>query len=349
MELLKYQEIESYLMEELSCGKYSIGDRFPSETELAARFHVNALTIRKAYGKLVESGYVVRKRRTGTFVRTLPEKPIKPRLFQYCLIGVILGRNLTSDIKIAMIMLALQQAIERHGYMMVVVHDKPEALFDAGIIGAVSVAEISPKWRTVFREHHIPLVEFGSSSTGKYHIRPDFSMGAEFAVKAFSNAGCKRMAVVGSGQEAMTTFGFFMPHLKRLSEKSGMDVIPCAFEKKEDFSKELHRIFSGRNSPDALFVLNSWCLDTVSAVLRECGKIPGKDVSVLVHGSNALLVPATPSWSILDIDVDRAANTLVEILHRLILNRDEEIEQPLSPYLPILDRGSMFPGSVKVL
>lgn len=338
MKLKKYQEIESYLLEELSGGKYAVGDRFPSETELAIQFNVNALTIRKAYTKLVENGYVVRKRRTGTFVSALPEKPVKFRVFKYCLIGVVLGRNIISDIKIARIMLALQQAIERHGYMTVVVHDNYEALFEAGIIGAISVAEITPECREMFKKNNVQLVEFGSTSPGKFHIKPDFEMAADFAIKIFADAARKNILVAGNGKEAVNTYNNIYKYMKKYAANYLMSLGSCVFEDKAQFFSHLNNDFSRY---DAIFVLNSWCLDSIAAVLAEKGKTAGKDISVLVHGSNALLIPASPPWAILDIDVEQAANTLVDCLHELILNSNAEIEMPLSPYLPVQNRGSV--------
>jgi GntR family transcriptional regulator len=49
-------------------NKIELGDKLPTETELAERFSVNRMTIRKALDKLVVEEMVVRKRGQGTFL-----------------------------------------------------------------------------------------------------------------------------------------------------------------------------------------------------------------------------------------------------------------------------------------
>ena len=46
--MLKYQEIEGWLRQELSGGRFAPGDRIHSENDAALRFGVTAVTARKA-------------------------------------------------------------------------------------------------------------------------------------------------------------------------------------------------------------------------------------------------------------------------------------------------------------
>ena len=50
--VLKYQEIESYMLQELSSGRFSVEDRFFSEADVARQFDVTILTARKAFAQL---------------------------------------------------------------------------------------------------------------------------------------------------------------------------------------------------------------------------------------------------------------------------------------------------------
>lgn len=63
---LKYKEIETALEEMIS--KASPGDRILSDRELAVEFDCNTLTVRKALASLVESGRIVRRTGSGSFV-----------------------------------------------------------------------------------------------------------------------------------------------------------------------------------------------------------------------------------------------------------------------------------------
>lgn len=56
----------------ISDGSFSPGSLIPSENQLAEQYHVSRSTIRAAFAKLEEQGYVKRKRGVGTFVSESP-------------------------------------------------------------------------------------------------------------------------------------------------------------------------------------------------------------------------------------------------------------------------------------
>ena len=56
------------LVDEIGRGTWGIGDRIPSEDELAARFGVSKITIRQALSNLAADGYLVKVQGKGTFV-----------------------------------------------------------------------------------------------------------------------------------------------------------------------------------------------------------------------------------------------------------------------------------------
>jgi len=56
------------LLDELRSGKYSVGDKLPTEKELMERFDASRETVRKALDRPVLKGFVVRRPGLGTFV-----------------------------------------------------------------------------------------------------------------------------------------------------------------------------------------------------------------------------------------------------------------------------------------
>ena len=85
-----YQNIYNYLLEEIAKGKFSAGDRLPTELELSKQFGVSRITSKKALNMLEEAGYIVRFRAKGSFVTNV--KPIVADLIpKKSLIGVVLS------------------------------------------------------------------------------------------------------------------------------------------------------------------------------------------------------------------------------------------------------------------
>lgn len=67
----KYEQAYRVIVEQLKAGRYSIGGRMPTESELSDSFKVSRVTIRRTLDMLVQNGYVERKQGSGYKVLTL--------------------------------------------------------------------------------------------------------------------------------------------------------------------------------------------------------------------------------------------------------------------------------------
>jgi GntR family transcriptional regulator of arabinose operon len=70
----KYEQIFAALREDVRNGKYRIGDRVPSEKELADDYNVSRITSKKALELMVAEGLIVRKPGRGSFVADASEQ-----------------------------------------------------------------------------------------------------------------------------------------------------------------------------------------------------------------------------------------------------------------------------------
>jgi len=64
-----YYRAELALRDAIASGLFKPGDRLPPEWDLANRYHMSRVTIRKALQRLEEDGLLLRARGRGTFVR----------------------------------------------------------------------------------------------------------------------------------------------------------------------------------------------------------------------------------------------------------------------------------------
>lgn len=67
-----YRQVESELLRRIRDGELAPGQRLPTETDLAADWGVNRLTIRQAMGELARAGHVTVRQGSGTFVAEAP-------------------------------------------------------------------------------------------------------------------------------------------------------------------------------------------------------------------------------------------------------------------------------------
>ena len=67
-----YHQLAEELQSQIHAGKFPPGDRIPSEHELAANYRVGRPTVRQATEALIQRGLLIRRRGSGTFVRSVP-------------------------------------------------------------------------------------------------------------------------------------------------------------------------------------------------------------------------------------------------------------------------------------
>lgn len=65
-----YDQIRNFIIAKIENGELNEGDQLPSELELCHILHVSRPPIRQAFAILVDEGYMLRKKRGGTFIRS---------------------------------------------------------------------------------------------------------------------------------------------------------------------------------------------------------------------------------------------------------------------------------------
>ncbi|MDY0288512.1 MAG: GntR family transcriptional regulator [Sphaerochaeta sp.] len=63
-----YYQVEAAIRKKIESGVFGLGDKIPSEMELAKEFHVSRITIRKAVENLVQDGLLQKQQGIGTLV-----------------------------------------------------------------------------------------------------------------------------------------------------------------------------------------------------------------------------------------------------------------------------------------
>jgi GntR family transcriptional regulator of arabinose operon len=72
-----YEEIQNDLIQKIQNGIYRVGEKIPSEMEIAKLYHVSRITATKALTELSLSGYIYRLQGKGSYVNA-PDKRFKP-------------------------------------------------------------------------------------------------------------------------------------------------------------------------------------------------------------------------------------------------------------------------------
>lgn len=76
----KYLQISTWLKEAIQIGRYPLGEKIPSEVELARMCRVNRNTLRQAIAELTKNGLLTKKKGKGTFVTASEPSALKHHL-----------------------------------------------------------------------------------------------------------------------------------------------------------------------------------------------------------------------------------------------------------------------------
>ena len=75
--MLKYEAIASDLRKQITEGVFTPGQQLALEKEMCTQYGVSRITIKRAVDELVKEGLVVKRRGSGTFVKSLEDEDVK--------------------------------------------------------------------------------------------------------------------------------------------------------------------------------------------------------------------------------------------------------------------------------
>ncbi len=338
---LKYQKIESYMLQELSSGRFAAEDRFFSEVDIAKQFNVTVVTARKAFARLENQGYIRRRRGLGTFVQSLPGRPERLKIIKRCIVGIVTGKqNVDNSFKLGRILYELHRAIEEAGYLAMLVGEDLDPLFETEVNGVIVLDRIDFSRNCDLLRSEIPVISLYPENLPIPGITYDYRQGARKITGFLKECGARSMVLAGEGDDAQTVRHLFERPLAEAAQEAKIGfrtVVPPL----DTLREELGEILDSADRPDVIFAANSWCLGVIGELLRARGLTAGKDISILVHGANALLIPSSPAFSVIDIDIAGAVRNGVGLLQQLIRDPGSEAPSVACGYGDVIDRGSI--------
>ncbi|QYM64564.1 GntR family transcriptional regulator [Microbacterium sp. Se5.02b] len=73
-----FVSLAQQLRERIDSGEWAAGERLPTEAALASAYAVGINTVRRAVGRLVDEGVVVRRQGSGTYVSVRASRRASP-------------------------------------------------------------------------------------------------------------------------------------------------------------------------------------------------------------------------------------------------------------------------------
>lgn len=124
MSEIKYEKVKNSLKETIENGKYSSGDKLPTESELMKRYGVSRYTIRRAAGELENEHYIYRIQGGGMYVDDWQKQ--HKRVANTKMIGVITTH--LADYIFPRIISGIDRVLSENGYSLILsnTHNDPK-------------------------------------------------------------------------------------------------------------------------------------------------------------------------------------------------------------------------------
>lgn len=321
--LPKYQQIRSFLLEQLSSGKFAKGNKFYSEMKIAELLKVSHLTARKALSCLEEEGYLSREAGAGTFVCKTPDRPCRPRIVETCNIGVLSGEAAIESAAVGKVLSGIYKAASDRGYMIYLAHKAVDTMLKAQVEGIVAFGIFRDKDLDKLKKSGIPTVLMGPCEGKGFHfITVDFLNAGYETAKYLIGLNHEDIVLTGSSADARIIHKGILKGMYKAFNDLGKDEKKIGVFLQERNFSSLNKLLSSEKRPTALFILD-W--DSVMPVFQLLNKkklrVP-EDISVIVYGDTALSMNTVPALTGVRVFSEEGGKTAVEVLCDVIKNPD---------------------------
>jgi len=200
-----YQQIETYLRNQIIEGRLKPGARLPPENILAMEYGVSPLTLRRALGRLVHGGLLRRKQRKGTFVADI-RSPAGPTRHCVMVIAPIEKLTFFRDEYYAGVMRGAEPVLREHECDLLLVSKRGESYTtlmgkNPSVDGALVLSLLRSQLNDLLEanKNAMPFVVIGSNEEGTriVSVDSDKEAGGCLATKYLMDKGCKRVGFVG--------------------------------------------------------------------------------------------------------------------------------------------------------
>ncbi len=286
----KHGVVAQTLWSEIQSGQWAIGDRIPSEQEIAKRFNVASMTARQAVGVLVARGALERIPRKGTFVASV--NPVKAYVEAAKFVLLLEGGKMSLDpFYLPPIIEAFEREIGKAGHQVTISGYSEEVLgrhfSKEAIVCCVLMSEEEVLYANLLKErgNRVVAINRCNSIDPPTFVAPDNAGGAQAAVEHLISLGHRRIGFVrgkpGNIDGKDRRFGYLQALLKhslKPGPEEGDDFIEaCGHE-------ATAKMLAEEDPPTAVFCASDLSAIGAMKAVAEAGlAVPG-DVSIIGFG-----------------------------------------------------------------
>ncbi|WBQ03911.1 GntR family transcriptional regulator [Kribbella sp. CA-293567] len=347
---MKFRTLAHQLREQILTGRWAVGDRLPTEPELARTHQVGINTVRRAVDLLIDDHLVARRQGAGTFVLAVPADSALQRRFVGVLVPstsyfypkVIEGiERVLSAAGVRVILSSSEYNLDREA-------EQTRQLLDAGVDGLLLVPNLHlmAEPDRYFEELPGLPVPYALIERRPPHPAPDDATpyvctnhqgGAYAAVRHLVELGHRRIGHLGRHRTG--TADAIHAGYERAIAEFGLPVLPIATQRREEWSSEELAAYTRTcvdNDVSAVFCLGDRDASALVLHARRLGLTVPDDLAIVAYDDEVADLGEVPLTAVSPPKAEVGALAAELLLRRLGQGETTPIPQvQLQPRLVI--------------
>ena len=339
-----YEQIEENIKQQIKSGELKEGEQIGSQNELAKKYDVSVITIKKALLNLVHSGYLYTRVGKGTYVANRAEEQSK-RFVDQKTIGLVL-RDLKHPF-FSMIVHSIEERAYELGYTILLSSssnkiEREESQInhfinlgvDGLIIASLSLEYTATSYVQKLHEQNFPYIMISYMHDPQYwFVGSDNEKGGFLATEHLINQGYKKIGYVHIGSNNLLSevrkngytralIEYNIPFDARMIYSLGKEPYDTGEDRMQlgyEFGKSFEK---WDDKPDALFFYCDSAAIGFIKYMNEAGiRIPD-DIAIVGYDDIEIASLASVPLTTIKQPADRIGRTAVEVLNNRILGKD---------------------------
>lgn len=276
-----YHQLERALLELIVGAEMAPDARFPSETELSARFGVTRPTVRQALERLVQVGVLRKERGRGTYVAAVPDTVHQATPAQKPIVKVIMP-SLTDLIHLRVLSGVVDEA-HRQGIQVLLAHsDNRRAAQERELAATedcagVALWPINDTASAALEQLRVPIVFLDRYlDPGQDHVVVDDIGGAGAVIDHLADLGHRRIAFIHAEPRQLSSIRLRLQGYRDRLRQHGLDydkalVARISTSGGASVEQALDTLLGLADPPTAAFCVNDVVAVQVFMALRNRG------------------------------------------------------------------------------
>lgn len=319
----KHSAVADTLRTEVLSGVWQVGDRIPSEQDIATRFGIAYMTARQAVSTLVSEGILERWGRKGTFVArmTPAAHPVTEHSFVLLIEN---GKTSMDPYYFPPIMEAFQNELRAHGYELEI-YDYSMAILDGRLdkdapVCCVLINEPETLYANLLKERGNTVFAVNRCNGGGAvpFATPDNIGGAQQAVQHLIDLGHRRIGFVrgipGNIDAADRNRGYMQAMLS-----NGLEPGPVEGSHFVEASgyESAKRMLANPEPPTAIFCASDLSAIGAMKAVAEAGMSVPDDISVVGFGDFSMAMFLHPGLTTVRLPLPELGRTAAQAMLRM--------------------------------